>query len=111
MVPFSSYAKVVNNICLVYSGILPEYAQALSSLLPYLRDKYPDLSISLCVPDQFLSIAPLAFPLSELPERQSNFAFLKKFLIDPNENVVLKFVQENGLSVPEEITSLCNGRL
>lgn len=87
VISFTHYSKVVNNICIVYHGTNTEDIINLSNLLPILREKHKEVSISLCIEDTLVHLANDAFPLSKLPERKTEFAYVKELYMDPCQSL------------------------
>ena len=97
MVALSHYAKIINNIGFCYFGHAPEYVVALNYLLPIIRQKYPELTISLYVRDEFVCFG--GSPESAL--ERAHYAIIKEFKIDPaGDHVIFTFIKDAGLSFP-----------
>lgn len=96
MKPFPQYAQAVNQICLYYDGMIPEYAVALNYVIPFIHKTYPDLEVSLYVNPVHRGYAA---SISEFDV--SSFGWVKRFLTDPNDtHPILKFIQGSRLSFP-----------
>ena len=96
MVSLAHYSKVINKVCLLYTGSVPEYTIALNYILPFIKQKYPELTTSLYVRDEFAQ--DNALPESTL--NRADFSFVKEFKIHPTEHVILTFIKEAGLTFP-----------
>jgi hypothetical protein len=106
---FNTYAKVHNDICIIYNGYLTEYIVQLDYILPFITDKYKDISISLYVCDELCHLSKLASPLSSL---KKEYGLTKTIKTNPNGiHPVYDFIKSANLPFPKlktPITQTCS---
>lgn len=80
-IAFSYYAKIRNNYCISYYGLIPEYIVILRLLRPYMNKKYPHLKIFISCRDEFkylLDDEPDVIGFSEIYNHKNNFAYIRE---------------------------------
>jgi hypothetical protein len=90
------YAKVIDNLCIAYYGLPPEYLVQLDYLRQVIKKIYPDLSMSILARKELHYIVEGIEELDTLDK--SRYAYIKEIRIDPNEHPILNFIKESNLN-------------
>ncbi len=78
---FTRYAKIRNNYCISYYGLVPEYVVILRLLRPYMNKAYPHLRIFISCRDEIMYLLeeePDILGYSEIYDRKNDFAYIRE---------------------------------
>lgn len=80
-IAFTYYAKIRNNYCISYYGLIPEYVVMLRLLRPYMNKLYPELRIFISCRDEIMYLLeeePDIIGYSEIHDRKNDFAYIRE---------------------------------
>ena len=96
---FEDYSKRYNKICLLYTGHLLDYVIQLDYIVPFVRKRFEDLEVHLCVRDDMVSKTKDAISFSSFDE--SKYGYVRNFKINPSGlNPIYEFIKDSGIIFP-----------
>jgi hypothetical protein len=96
---FEDYSKCYNKLCLLYTGIHPEYLIQLDYAIPFICNRFKELEITLCVKDDMVANTKDAIPFSSF--NKLNFGYVREFKVHPAESTIYQFIKDAGIKFPK----------
>ena len=100
MIPLSSYAKVKDKSCILYTGPLTEYLLQLLAIRPHIETEMPAIEIHIACADRLLYVVENTeriYPASKLVEMKTHFAYIRRLTYDITTNPVEALLMESNL--------------
>jgi hypothetical protein len=107
-IAFTYYAKIRNNYCISYYGLVPEYVVLLRYLRPYIKKVYPHLRIFISCRDEIMYLLEEESDIigfSEIHNKKNDFAYIRELTtsIEPPHALETIILESLPNFVPEKL--------